>query len=145
MNIDLTFEEDPLTLPFGEGNLIAIANADTGEQLGAACATQDGTHLSTTANLDAPGDYKVLWRQVSDDGHVVSGEFKFTLVNTTGYKADVVGNQCFDETGKALDVATQKPLSTKTSNNFIPGMFWAIGIIILGSVIGGFIIRRRQR
>jgi hypothetical protein len=24
-------------------------------------------------------------------------------------------------------------------------MFWAIGIIILGSVIGGFIIRRRQR
>ena len=147
VHIDLTFEEAPMSLPFGEGNLIAIANAETGEQLGAACAHVENNHLVTTANLSTPGDYKVLWREASDDGHVVSGEFKFTLVNNSNYWNDNLGNQCFDENGKALDVSKQELLSKTVaqSNGFETGLVWAAIAVVLGSLIGAWNIKKRQR
>jgi hypothetical protein len=147
VKIDLTFEEAPMALPFGEGNLIAVANADTGKQLGGACATIEGDHLITTANLYVPGKYKVLWRQVSDDGHVVSGDFTFTLTNTSLYSTDKVGNQCFDRNGKELDVSTQRLLSKakQTDNGFSTGLVWSTIFILLGSLVGAVQINRRKK
>jgi methionine-rich copper-binding protein CopC len=147
INVDLTFEEAPLTLPYGEGNLIAVAKADTGEQLGAACANTSDNHLSTTLHLSEPGNYKVLWRQVSDDGHVVSGEFSFTLVNNSNYTTDQVGNECVDPEGNVLDVKTQDLLSKTDVQNhgFETGLVWGAVFTILASLVGSVLIRRRQK
>jgi hypothetical protein len=147
VNIDLTFEEAPMALPFGEGNLIAVAKADTGEQLGAACAYTNDNHLTTTLHLSEPGKYKVLWREASDDGHVVSGEFSFTLVNNSNYTTDQPGNECIDPEGNVLDVTTQDLLSKTDVQNhgFETGLVWGAVFIILGSLVGSVLIRRRQK
>ena len=147
IRISLHFEEAPMELEFGQGNLIAIANAETGEQLGPACARIQGTDLTTTASISASGKYKILWRAVSDDGHVASGDYLITVVNNSNYSSDKVGNQCFDDQGVELDVSTQELLSTKISPNdgLIQGLFWGAGFILLGGLVGGFLLKRQQK
>jgi methionine-rich copper-binding protein CopC len=147
IRISLQFDEAPMELEFGQGNLIAIANAETGEQLGPACARIQGTDLTTTASISAPGKYKILWRAVSDDGHVASGDYLITVVNNSNYSSDKVGNQCFDDQGVELDVSTQELLSIKISPNdgLVQGMIWGAGFILLGGLIGGFLLKRQQK
>ncbi|WP_438853976.1 copper resistance CopC family protein [Agromyces sp. M3QZ16-3] len=41
------------------------------------CATVDGPVASVSAELGEPGEYTVVWRVVSADGHPISGEFEF--------------------------------------------------------------------
>jgi len=147
IRISLHFEEAPMELEYGQGNLIAIANAETGEQLGPACARIQGTDLTTTASISASGKYKILWRAVSDDGHVASGDYLITVVNNSNYSSDKIGNQCFDDQGVELDVSTQELLSTKISPNdgLIQGLFWGAGFILLGGLVGGFLLKRQQK
>lgn len=147
IRISLHFEEAPMELEFGRGNLIAIANAETGEQLGPACARIQGTDLATTASISAAGKYKILWRSVSDDGHVASGDYLITVVNNANYATDTPGNQCFDDQGVELDASKQELLSTKISpeNFLIQGMFWGAGFILLGSLVGGLLMKRQLK
>ena len=147
IRISLQFDEAPMDLGYGQGNLIAIANAETGEQLGPACARIQGTDLTATASISASGKYKILWRAVSDDGHVASGDYLITVVNNSNYSSDKIGNQCFDDQGVELDVSTQELLSTKISPNdgLIQGLFWGAAFILSGGLIGGFLLKRQQK
>lgn len=45
---------------------------------GDGCVTVSGASISTAAALGPAGDYTVIWRVVSTDGHPVSNEFAFT-------------------------------------------------------------------
>ena len=145
--ISLTFSETPMDLPFGQGNLIAIANNKTQEQLGPACAQVDGNVLSANVTISEPGEYKILWRVASDDGHVNSGDFLITVVNNSNYSTDKPGNQCFDENGNELDISKQELLSTKVQpdDGMISGIFGALGIVLLATLVGGILVKRRQR
>ncbi|GAA1055882.1 hypothetical protein GCM10017608_14610 [Agromyces luteolus] len=42
-----------------------------------ACAAVDGPIASVAAELGGPGEYTVVWRVVSADGHPISGDFEF--------------------------------------------------------------------
>ena len=145
--ITLHFEEDPLDLGLNQGNLIAIADAETGEQFGPACAQIVGTDLTTTVDIAKTGQYKILWRSTSDDGHVASGDFLITVENNTNYQTDNPGNQCFDENGVAIKLADQTPLSTKKDSGIgaVQGLFIGIGFIVVGSVVSALLIRRKQQ
>jgi len=146
IEIRLDYAEEPIQTAFGKGNLIAIANAETGEQLGAACARVEGTSMFTTVNIVEPGIYKVLWRTASDDGHIASGDYLITVENNTGYETDLVGNQCFDENDVELKVADQEPLSQKTDpmSGFLQGLLWGVPVIVGGGVLGAFLVMRRS-
>jgi methionine-rich copper-binding protein CopC len=146
IEIRLDYAEEPIQTAFGKGNLIAIANAETGEQLGAACARVEGTSMFTTVNIVEPGIYKVLWRSASDDGHIASGDYLITVENNTGYETDLVGNQCFDDNGVELKVADQEPLSQKTDpmSGFLQGLLWGVPVIVGGGVLGAFLVMRRS-
>ncbi|WP_430647348.1 copper resistance CopC family protein [Agromyces sp. GXS1127] len=41
------------------------------------CASIDGPVASVAAELGEPGEYTVVWRVVSADGHPISGDFEF--------------------------------------------------------------------
>jgi methionine-rich copper-binding protein CopC len=146
IEIRLDFAEEPIATAFGEGNLIAIANAETGEQLGPACARVDGTSMYTTVNIVEPGIYKILWRSASDDGHIASGDYRITVENNTGYETDRIGNQCFDDEGVELKVDTQEPLSQKIDqmSGFWNGLLWGVPIVVGGGVLGAFLVMRRS-
>lgn len=146
IKITLNFDEEPLQLPFGQGNLIAIADAKTGEQLGPACATVSGKSLSTTVKISLPGEYKIFWRIASDDGHVNSGDYKITVVNNSNYSTEKQGNQCIDAFGNELDINDQELLSNKieTNSGLLEGFLWGLGFIIAGSALGAFFVKRKQ-
>lgn len=146
IEIRLEYSEEPIQTAFGEGNLIAISNAETGEQIGPACARVDGTTLYTTVNIQDPGMYKVLWRNASDDGHIASGEYSITVENNTGYETDRVGNQCFDDNGVELEAGSQEPLTQKVDpmNGFWNGLLWGVPFIIGGGVLGAYLVIRRS-
>lgn len=145
IEILLDYAEEPIQTAFGKGNLIAIANAETGEQLGPACARVDGTSMYTTVNIIEPGIYKVLWRTASDDGHIAAGDYLITVENNTGNETDLVGNQCFDDNGVELKVVDQEPLSQKTDpmSGFLQGLLWGVPVIVGGGLLGAFLVMRR--
>lgn len=147
IRINLNFTEAPMATTFGEGNLIAIANAETGEQLGPACALIQGTDLATTVSISTPGKYKILWRSVADDGHVASGDYQIKVVNNSNYSSDQIGNRCLDEQGNELDVSKQELLSKKMEPNdgFFQGLAIGAAFILIGGLVGGLLLKRRQK
>jgi methionine-rich copper-binding protein CopC len=149
IEIRLEYGEEPIPTEFGKGNLLAIANAETGEQLGAACARIDGKTMYTTVNIQDPGNYKVLWRSASDDGHIASGDYLITVENTSGYVADSIGNQCFDDNGVELTLETQEPLSVVSENNtdLNQVLIWAGVPTVAGGALAAvlLLIRRSKK
>jgi methionine-rich copper-binding protein CopC len=144
--ITLSFSEEPLDLGFGEGNLIAIADAATGEQLGAACAEIAGTELTTTVDIAKAGEYKILYKTASDDGHIATGDFLITVVNDTNYQTETPGNLCVDANGTVISPSDQEPLSVKQSSvGALEGLLIGIGFIVLGSVVSAVLITRKQK
>ncbi len=146
IEIRLEYSEEPIPTEFGKGNLLAIANAETGEQLGAACARIDGKTMYTTVNIQDPGKYKVLWRSASDDGHIASGDYLITVENTSGYVADSIGNQCFDDNGVELTLDTQEPLSVVSENNTDQSqvLIWAGVLIVAGGALAAVLLLKRR-
>ncbi len=142
----LEYGEEPIPTEFGKGNLLAIANAETGEQLGAACARIDGKTMYTTVNIQDPGKYKVLWRSASDDGHIASGDYLITVENRSGYVADSIGNQCFDDNGVELTLDTQGPLSVESENNTDQSqvLIWAGVLIVAGGALAAVLLLKRR-
>ena len=144
--ITLSFSEEPLDLGFGEGNLIAIADAATGEQLGAACAEIVGTELTTTVDIAKAGEYKILYKTASDDGHIATGDYLITVVNDTNYQTETPGNLCVDANGTVISPSDQEPLSVKQSSvGALEGLLIGIGFIVLGSVVSAVLITRKQK
>jgi methionine-rich copper-binding protein CopC len=146
IEIRLEYDAEPISTEFGKGNLIAIANAETGEQLGAACARIDGTTMFTTVNIQDPGIYKVLWRSASSDGHIASGDYLIQVENNTGFQTDSIGNQCFDENGVELTLADQEPLSNDKNpfTGLVQGMIWGGAFIVIGGALGAYLVNRRK-
>jgi methionine-rich copper-binding protein CopC len=144
--IRLDFDAEPIPTEFGKGNLIAIANAETGEQLGAACARIEGKTMYTIVSIEEPGTYKVLWRSASSDGHIADGDYLITVENNAGYVSEKVGNQCIDDNGNELELSSQEPLSKSSdlSVGFIEGLIWGGAFIAAGGIFGAYLVIRRK-
>ena len=144
--IRLDFDAEPIPTEFGKGNLIAIANAETGEQLGAACARIEGKTMYTIVSIEEPGAYKVFWRSASSDGHIADGDYLITVENNKGYVSEKVGNQCIDDNGNELDISSQEPISKKSDPavGFVQGLIWGGAFIVAGGVLGAYLVIRRK-
>ena len=102
--------------------------------------------MYTTVNIQDPGKYKVLWRSASDDGHIASGDYLITVENTSGYVADSIGNQCFDDNGVELTLDTQEPLSVVSENNtdLSQVLIWAGVLIVAGGALAAVLLLKRR-
>ncbi|PZT98950.1 MAG: hypothetical protein DI630_17925 [Gordonia sp. (in: high G+C Gram-positive bacteria)] len=63
------------------------------------CAQIDGAVMTTAVALGAAGEYRVLWRAVSGDGHPISAEYSFTYAPPAGAVAAAGsdGSVCGDD------------------------------------------------
>lgn len=86
VEIRLSFNNELLNLA-GSGAEILVLNQEGWPQT-PGCAVIENRDAINQVSLATPGEYSVAWRVVSADGHPISGEFKFTLANSTGYEAD---------------------------------------------------------
>ena len=73
--VDLTFDE-PVSARFAT----LVVTGPDGTDVGAGPTRVSGSHVTATlATGLTSGDYRVAFRVVSDDGHPVSGQSRFTL------------------------------------------------------------------
>ncbi|MGI9084759.1 MAG: copper resistance CopC family protein [Aeromicrobium sp.] len=124
-----TVKSAPRTIQmnFNEGVRLAdvSVSAPNGGVVGTAEPTIDGVNVSANVGrTDQRGEYTVAYRVVSEDGHTVSGEFRFTT--TTGQT-----------------VETRKPPAESPSSGSRSPVLVILGIVgVLGAVL---VLRARQR
>ena len=127
---------------------------------GDGCVTVSGPSISTAAALGPAGDYTVIWRVVSTDGHPVSNQFTFTWqpdaaqVASTGSAAAPVCPTAKDAEGSADetesasgDSEADSPSSSAASSDdeFFSVLAWggaALGAVAVAVVATLLVLRR---
>ena len=142
---------DELTLTFsaaligGDGSTEIVVTDAAGESVTDGPAEVDGAMVTQplTAGGEA-GDYRVLWKVVSSDGHPTSGEFGFTV--TTGPAPETA-----TPSATPTESASTEPSASATAtphaeegtpadgDSFVRNLPWIIGGIILVAGLGALI------
>ena len=131
--IRLTFAEAPIL----EGSSIVLADAQ-GTQYGTGELTLEGSTLVGDWPADLPVGYtKVYWRAVSDDGHVVTGDYSF-YYSAAAAEQSVMGAN-MSATPEAV-LYTESTPETKSLNVLAVGA----GIGALVALAFFFILRNRR-
>lgn len=123
--VDLTFAE-PLVDLGGQRNGITITDS-AGRHFETACAKVTGDHLVAPVAIGGGGEYRVQWRGVSEDGHVVGNTYAFTYRPASG-AATAAGSTTGPACG-ATDVAVAEESAT---GGGVDG-----GAIAAGAIAGG--------
>lgn len=155
--ISVTFNEDAMQVD-GNAGFGFVVTDPTGTEVPTACLSVNGAEVSTLVSIDNPGDYKVDWRSVSNDGHANSGTFNFTLTNTTSFVAESDINAACDASRTAIGGATPQavvmaapeasatPDTTGTTSSFgWIGLGIGAGLIAVGAVAGAIRARSKER
>jgi len=143
--VDLTFDE-PVSSRFAT----IVVTGPSGEDATAGPVTVNGVHVSAAlANGLASGEYRVAFRVVSDDGHPVTGQSRFTLNLPAG-----------DATGAAPTTApapSASPLATPSTaaapaslpgdesswvSDHLPALSGALLLVVVGA--GALVWDRRR-
>lgn len=90
--VTITFAEELIAI--GDSNSIAVFNS-SGEDMSQGQVTVIGNTLSKALiPSDKIGEYRVAYRAVASDGHVINGEFSFTVgasgVTTSEIKSEPI-------------------------------------------------------
>jgi hypothetical protein len=127
-NIALTFAEELIVI--GNSNSIS-ASDETGNELTSGESEISGAVLSIKlADSEVTGVIKVIYRAVAADGHVITGNYEFTV-------SPVVTSETATRTAEEIAPLTQ-------SENQI-SIYLIIGsAIVVGGGLSLFFIRKRQ-
>ena len=134
IDLKLTFVEDLLELGQNEGSELLVTNENGAPAL-FTCPVADKNVLSAKTAIADPGEYTVIWRTVSLDGHPVEGSYSFKVTNNNGFALDPNSiQQCEYNSLIAPPPASQSDTNGGGSDQSV---FWMIG---LGLFIGGAIV-----
>ncbi len=134
IDLKITFVEDLLELGENEGSELLVTNANGAPAL-FTCPVAAKNVLSAKTAIAEPGEYTVIWRTVSMDGHPVEGNYSFTVTNNNGFMLDPNAiQQC-----EYNSLIAPPPASQSDTNGGDPdqSVFWMIGLGIFG---GGAIV-----
>lgn len=135
IDLKLTFVEDLLELGENEGSELLVTNENGAPAL-FTCPVAAKNVLSARTAIAEPGEYTVIWRTVSMDGHPVEGSYSFKVTNNNGFVLDPNAiQQC-----EYQSLIAPPPASQSDTNGDEPSdqsVFWMIGI---GLFIGGAIV-----
>jgi len=77
--VSVTAGEELLEIGSEAEGFVMVVTDSTGLYYGDGCVSVSGDTASMAVSLNAPGDYSVAYRVVSNDGHPVEGQFTFTV------------------------------------------------------------------
>lgn len=127
--VTLTFE-DPL-VELGAGRNGIVVTGPGGRHFETACATVSGDVLTIPVAPGAGGAYRVEWRGVSQDGHIVGNTYTFTYRPATGAKASA-GSASGPSCGALGDTSSGGVETARSGGGAIA--------ILIGAVSGGVLL-----
>jgi methionine-rich copper-binding protein CopC len=77
--VSVTAGEELLEIGSEAEGFVMVVTDSTGSYYGDGCVSVSGDTASMPVSVNAPGDYSVAYRVVSNDGHPVEGQFTFTV------------------------------------------------------------------
>lgn len=87
-----------------------VVTDPSGDSVAEGAATVEGAIVTQQLSTEAPaGAYHVIWKVVSSDGHPTSGEFDFTVANSTEAAPTA------EPSAEPTDTATAAPAPTTTA------------------------------
>lgn len=140
---------DELTLTFsaaligGDGSTEIVVTDAAGESVTDGPAEVDGAMVTQplTGGGEA-GDYRVLWKVVSSDGHPTSGEFGFTVTTGSAPEAATPSATPTESASTEPSASAAPPADEGTpadGDSFARNLPWIIGGIILVAGLGALI------
>ncbi len=128
--VNVTFAEDLIDI--GNSNSISVLDS-TGEEMSQGKVTVAGPTLSKALiTSEKIGKYKVQYRAVASDGHVIKGEFSFTVgasgVTTSEIKSEPINTS-----------------PTPSGNNLSIYLVLSVTAIVGGSLILIFIWKKQPK
>ncbi|WP_144873412.1 copper resistance CopC family protein [Microbacterium sp. 1.5R] len=145
-----------LTLTFsaklidGEGATEVVVTDASGASVTDGAATVDGAIVTQPLVAEAAaGGYHVIWKIVSSDGHPTSGEFDFTVANssiatpTAGPRAtpEATPAEQPDATATATATAAPAPSAAPDDDSAASTWIWLIAIAgVLAAAVAGVVV-----
>lgn len=150
--LSVSFNEEVMVTDDFAGLEIAVTGPD-GAAVPVGCVLGAGQDLAGFISVAAEGEYNVAWRSVSNDGHPSEGTFKFSVINSSGYEAETdVTMACMARTTGATPVPLIMPApiddvagESEGSSMALVGLAIGAGFIVIGSVAGALMMRRREK
>lgn len=125
----------------------------------APCIRVVGNVASVPVEISEPGDYRATWQILGADGHAISGSFKFTATNESGYQAK--GFSSLPADCKPIPMATAAEGVTSgaddkdahgenhekgvtADNGQWIGLLVGIGFVVFASIAGAVTVKLRE-
>lgn len=144
-SVSLTLSNPPADSESLKLSVITVTDG-VGKTVSNGQVTIQGPTLSTEITSGSSGQYKVLWRAVSSDGHPIEGNYAFTVQEPTqGATADVVPTTLAPAASAAESTDSGAAVEQPESPN-AGGLVLAIGIpaAVLAAIIATMLIVRRN-
>ena len=148
--LTLTFSAAPIG---GEGSTEVVVIDGDGNDVTAGDATLDGAMVIQPLASEAPaGEYHVIWKVVSSDGHPTSGEYSFTVTvgdDTAATEEPTAAPTTAAPT--AEQTAAPEPTSTPVSDSGDAdgGSPWVwvlaiVAVLVVAGVVAWIVVSRRR-
>lgn len=161
---DSTVETLPaeLTLTFSAklidetGATEVVVTDPSGDSVTEGAATVEGAIVTQQLSTEAPaGAYHVIWKVVSSDGHPTSGEFDFTVANSTeaAPTAEPSAEPTDTPTAAPAPIATAGPGTDATpapesdDSSASTTLIWVLAIaavLVIGGIVVWLVVRGRR-
>ena len=144
----LTFSAAPIG---GEGSTEVVVIDGDGNDVTAGDATLDGAMVIQPLASEAPaGEYHVIWKIVSSDGHPTSGEFGFTVStstagDTTPSTEPTTAPQESSAAPTTAPTVAEDPNMTSGFSVSAPWLIGAVVILLIVAFIVFMLVRSRRR
>lgn len=146
IGIVVEFSADVMANDRNEGFEIRVSDSQ-GNIQPVGCLEASGATLSSTTSLAKPGDYKIDWRSVGNDGHAIEGSFKFSVTNTSGYEQQpaeqIACATAFDSL--APTVTADGTRASTTDDSAFTGLLIGASFIVIGTIAGVVSVRIKEK
>lgn len=132
-DVSMTFSDQPLAV-----GLQVVVRGPAGDVASGAPTIEGKTVTQRLAPTAPGGDYTVLFRVTSTDGHPVSGSFSFHATVGLDGSTATAGPRVAASSPPSPEVASAK------ESQFVPVMLSVAGTVILIGIAGFIIVRARR-